>query len=156
MVNFMFNLFARIRFVNKHLSKLQEIYSSTQQLIGPKALLLMTLLSIISWYFECIAFYAVLVIFGADVSMMWCTFVYSFATIAGALSMLPGGLGVTEGSLTLFMVNYGIPEDISVIATFIIRIVTLWFAIILGIFALLNYQKKIGEVKLDNLNNSAE
>ena len=38
--------------------------------------------------------------------------------------MLPGGLGVTEASLTGLMVLMKIPKDISVVSTFIIRVAT--------------------------------
>ncbi len=155
-VFFILGLLGKIKSIKPHAEKLNQLYLSTQQLIGTKALLLMTFLSIISWYFECLAFYLVLVVFGVDTSIMWCTFVYSFATIAGALSMLPGGLGVTEGSLTIFMINSGVPEDVSVISTFIIRVVTLWFAIILGIISLVMYQRKIGKIDIEQIKKQSE
>ena len=55
--------------------------------------------------------------------------------------MLPGGLGATEASLTGLLVLLNIPKDISVASTFIIRVATLWFAVLLGIIAVYFYQK---------------
>ncbi|HMS34771.1 MAG TPA: lysylphosphatidylglycerol synthase domain-containing protein [Ignavibacteria bacterium] len=55
--------------------------------------------------------------------------------------MLPGGLGLTEASLTGLMVLLNIPKDISVASTFIIRIATLWFSVAVGIVSVYFYQR---------------
>jgi uncharacterized protein (TIRG00374 family) len=72
---------------------------------------------------------------------MSAVFIYGFSTIAGSIAMLPGGLGVTEASLTGLMILMKIPKDVSVAATFIIRVATLWFAVLIGIVAVYFYQK---------------
>jgi uncharacterized protein (TIRG00374 family) len=64
--------------------------------------------------------------------------------------MLPGGLGATEASLTGLLILLNIPKDISVASTFIIRVATLWFAVILGIIAVYFYQKH-SRKELENL-----
>ena len=56
--------------------------------------------------------------------------------------MLPGGLGATEASLTGLLLLLKIPKDISVASTIIIRVATLWFAVILGVFAVQILNKK--------------
>ncbi|OGK11410.1 MAG: hypothetical protein A2W80_05805 [Candidatus Riflebacteria bacterium GWC2_50_8] len=45
---------------------------------------------------------------------------------------MPGGLLVAEGTMGAFFVFAGIPDATAVSATFLIRAVTLWFAVILG------------------------
>ena len=66
--------------------------------------------------------------------------------------MLPGGLGVTEGSLTFLLVQKNIPKDIAVASTFVIRVATLWFAVLVGVFAVSIYQKRFGKITVDSLN----
>jgi uncharacterized protein (TIRG00374 family) len=66
--------------------------------------------------------------------------------------MLPGGLGVTEGSLTLMLVQKGLSENDAFAATFIVRAVTLWFAVLVGAISVLFYQKRFGKV-IDESNN---
>ena len=83
---------------------------------------------------------------------MWPIFVYAFSTIAGAITMLPAGLGVTEGSLTYLLITRGIAKDTAVASTFIIRVVTLWFAIAVGIISLSFYQKKTGFINIEQTN----
>jgi uncharacterized protein (TIRG00374 family) len=74
-------------------------------------------------------------------------FVYTLSTIIGSISMLPGGLGLTEIAFTFLMQSKGIPKDLSVASTMIIRVVTLWFAVIVGILFTLNYQKELKNIE---------
>ena len=94
-------------------------------------------------------FYIILINFKINFSIHLSTFIYAFSTIAGAVSMLPGGLGVTEGSLTFLIEAQNISKEIAVASTFIVRIVTLWFAVLVGIFSLVLYQIRIGKIKVD-------
>lgn len=145
------SVFEKIPFLKKHLHHIQTAYESSYKLLSFKPLIFMTLLSLVSWGFECIGYYLILINFGIDFGILWASFSYCFATIVGAISMLPGGLGVTEGSLTYFLVLKNIPKDISVTTTFIVRVVTLWFAVLVGIVAVSFYQKRFGKISLENI-----
>lgn len=139
---------SKISFLNKHLEKFINLFKSSEKLLSPKPLIKMIGLSIVSWGFECLAYFLILFSFNIDVSILWASFAYAFATIVGAVSMLPGGLGVTEGSLSYLVIAQGYSKDISFASTFIIRVVTLWFAVFIGIISVIVYQKKFGEIKL--------
>ena len=65
--------------------------------------------------------------------------------------MLPGGLGVTDGSLTLLIIKEGFAKELAVASTFIVRVVTLWFAVFVGIISVLMYQKRFGKIKVDSI-----
>jgi len=122
-----------------------------------KELIITVFLSIFAWFFECLGFYLVLNGFGIEnvvyVSIFVATFIYGFATIAGAVTMLPGGLGATDASITGLLILLQIPRNISVASTLIIRVATLWFAVIVGIIAIIIYQKishkKVSEISLE-------
>jgi uncharacterized protein (TIRG00374 family) len=63
--------------------------------------------------------------------------VFSLGSLAGALSFLPGGLGVAEGSMTgLIRVLGDVSKAGAVAATVLIRLATLWFAVALGLAGL--------------------
>jgi uncharacterized protein (TIRG00374 family) len=141
----------KISFFKKHLSKIHGAYESSYILLKVKPIILMTAVSLVSWFFECLGYYIVLINFGIKVSLMWTSFSYAFATIVGAISMLPGGLGVTEGSLTFLLIQRGISKDIAVASTFIIRVATLWFAVLVGVFAVTIYQKRYGKITIDSI-----
>lgn len=143
-------ILSKIKIVSKYLDNLQTAYSSSSKLLSVSPLISMTLLSAVSWGFECFGYYLVLTNFGLKIDVLWSFFGYSFATIVGAVSMLPGGLGVTEGSLTLMVIQKGLSENDALASTFIIRVVTLWFAVLVGAISILFYQKRFGKVVLES------
>ena len=149
----MLKLLEKNSFLNKHLEKIHNAYESSYQLLRPMPLFYMTLVSLISWSFECLSYYLILIIFKMDVSLMWSSFSYAFATMVGAMSMLPGGLGVTEGSLTFLGISKGFPKEVAVASTFIIRVVTLWFAVLVGIVSVSFYQHRFGKIYVESISN---
>ena len=148
------NQFERINFIKKYISHIHAAYESSYSLLRPKPLLFMTLLSFISWSLECLGYYLVLINFNVNLSYLWASFSYAFASIVGAISMLPGGLGLTEGSLTYLLIEKSYPKEIAVASTFIIRVATLWFAVLVGIISVSLYQLRFGKITAENLNNS--
>ncbi len=144
------NLFEKISFLEKYMHNIHTAYSSSYQLLKIKPLLLMTILSLIAWGFECLGYYFILLNFHIDFGLIWASFSYSFATIIGAISMLPGGLGVTEGSLTFMLIQENISKDVAVATTFIVRVVTLWFAVLVGIISVSFYQKRYGKLTIES------
>ncbi|HEX9253290.1 MAG TPA: lysylphosphatidylglycerol synthase transmembrane domain-containing protein [Ignavibacteriaceae bacterium] len=150
--NKIISLISNIGFISRHTLKITTAYESSSKLLSITPLLLMTLLSIVSWGFECFGYYLILTNFEIKIDVLWAFFSYSFATIVGALSMLPGGLGVTEGSLTLMLVQKGLSEHSAFAATFIVRAVTLWFAVLVGAISVLFYQKRFGKIVIESEN----
>lgn len=150
------SIFERIKFTEKHAEKLYTAYESTYNLIKLKPLLIVVGMSLIAWFFECLGFYIVLRVFTSvsniEVTVLTATFIYTFSTLVGAIAMLPGGLGVTEASLTGLLIFLKIPKDISVAATIIIRVATLWFAVIIGVIAVQIYGKYT-QISISELNN---
>ena len=146
-------LLEKNNFLSKHLEKIHNAYESSYQLLRPLPLFYMTLVSLISWSFECLSYYLILIIFKMDIGFLWSSFSYAFATIVGAVSMLPGGLGVTEGSLTFLGIHKGFPKEIAVASTFIVRVVTLWFAVLVGIIGVSFYQNRFGKISIESISN---
>jgi len=66
--------------------------------------------------------------------------IYALSMLAGALSFLPGGLGSAEAAMGGMLVLLGVPLPVAVVATLICRLATLWFAIGLGLLAMLVLQ----------------
>ena len=80
-------------------------------------------------------------VLGAEV--LWSSFVYSIAIIFGAITLLPGGIGTTEGSLTYLLSLQGISQYIALSSTILIRIVTLWFSVFIGFISYFIFLKRI-------------
>ncbi|MFZ0455797.1 MAG: lysylphosphatidylglycerol synthase transmembrane domain-containing protein [Ignavibacteriaceae bacterium] len=125
-------LLSGIKFLHKYLSKINVAYESFHSMLKGKSLFFMLFISLISWSFECLSFYIILKSSGLAISVLWAGFVYAFGTIIGSLTMLPGGVGVTDGSFVFLIVQKGFSKDAAIASTFIIRAVTLWFAVAVG------------------------
>jgi len=135
----------KIKLLSRFANKFQEAYESIYTLVRIKPLIIATFVSAVAWFCECLGLYVILRVYSTishiEVSLMSAVFIYGFSTIIGSIAMLPGGLGVTEASLTGLMVLMKIPKDVSVASTFIIRVATLWFAVLIGVIAVYFYQK---------------
>jgi uncharacterized protein (TIRG00374 family) len=119
-------LFARLRAALRHASRLAswQVYGGT------------LLLAVFGWLAEVIALDLLLTQLGAPISLAQAMFVFSFAMLAGAATMLPGGLGGTEVSMVGVLVAMGVDLEVAIAGTAVIRATTLWFAVALGFVAL--------------------
>ncbi|MEK6789636.1 MAG: lysylphosphatidylglycerol synthase transmembrane domain-containing protein [Pseudomonadota bacterium] len=94
-------------------------------------------LTLLAWLGEGVGAYLILHSLQADISLSFALFVYGFAMLVGALSFLPGGLGGTEATMTGLLVLQGMPLPQAIAATVIIRLATLWFAVLLGVISVM-------------------
>lgn len=135
----------RLPLLRKASLRLHEALASTQRLLTPGALLWTTFLSLIAWGGEGVGAWLIVEAFtGVEASLGEVAFIFSFATLAGAFSMLPGGLLATEGSMIgLFVGGFAIfgSTSMATAATLLIRFCTLWFAVLLGAIAFGSYQR---------------
>lgn len=131
----------RLSFAQRHMKSIRNLYESSYVMLQPKRLLFTTLISIVAWGCECLGFFLVFQGFGLGAGVLAACFIYAFSTIVGALSFLPGGIGFTESSMAALLLYFGIAKAQAATATIIIRGATLWFAVIIGIAALLLTQR---------------
>jgi len=127
--------------LNRHADTLRTLYQNSKALLGPKPLGVTTALSIMSWGLECIGMWVVLGGLGSDINLLAAAFVFATSSILGALSLLPGGLGVTEGSMTGMLLAFGADAATAASATVIIRATTLWFVAGLALLVYLSYRR---------------
>jgi uncharacterized protein (TIRG00374 family) len=115
---------------------LHETLAGLATLCRPVPLVLSTAIAIPAWACECVGFAVICNAFpGAHVDLGLAMVIYAGTTIAGALSFLPGGLGVTEGAMTLALVEGAakLERSTAVAATLLTRLATLWFAVVIGV-----------------------
>ena len=136
-------ILGRVPVLSRLAVPLARAYEGVRVLIAPANLLWAVVLGAGAWFAECLGFHLVVLGTGVDVGVIHATFIYSFATLFGAVTMLLGGLGPTEGSMSGLLVLEGMPLPDAVAATFVIRVCTLWFAVALGGGALLRYRNQL-------------
>jgi uncharacterized protein (TIRG00374 family) len=115
---------------------LSVLLIAARQCHTPRVLAIATALSLVAWGAEAFAFHLMLDWLGLQVDVAFAVFVYAAAMLAGALSFLPGGLGGAEATMVSLLLWLGQPQAPAVAATVLIRLTTLWFAVVLGLLAL--------------------
>ena len=120
-----------------------HFYEQTIFLLQFRFLTFSFFVSVASWLLECISLYLVIQAFSLDVSFLASILTFSLGTIAGALSMIPGGIGAAEGSLAGLLVYFGVDGSLAVTISLIIRFVTLWFGVILGMIVFIFNRKSL-------------
>lgn len=137
---------SHVPLIRRRVDTLDTMYRAARELLRWRRLMLIVCLSVCSWSLECVGLYLILVGLGLEPHsslLMVATFVLSTASIAGALSLLPGGLGAAEagiaGLLVLLRPDIGTPTAAT--ATLLIRLSTLWFGVLLGMVSLLGVQR---------------
>ncbi len=132
--------FARLRSLARSLS-----------LFTSAAVLLPTLsLGLLGWIAEGYAFWLLLDWFGANVPFWKAVGIFTLATLAGGLTGAPGGVGGAEAAMIALLSLEGIGPGLSVPATIIIRVTTLWFAIIIGLLIFPLAEKKSRKALLNS------
>ena len=126
----------RIPVVKKYVKYISNIYKSSRQLLTPKVLATSTIMSVVSWFFECLAFYILLQALGAPLPILTVTFIFSFSSIFGSIIFMPGGLGAAESSFVALLLFAGLTMPTASLATILIRLCTLFWGIFLGIVSL--------------------
>jgi len=131
------NFLNRIRFLKKYLEPLSSSHEILSAVLYNKKMFFLLLLSIFYWItIGCAAFF-VIEAFGFSVdSIVNIISTYSSSLIIGALSFIPGGIGIAEGSLIGLLTFQGIDVSEAVVIVVLIRIFTLWFSTITGFIAL--------------------
>ncbi len=143
---FVIEQLSRFAVVARRKAALLELQAALLQLVGPRSLLVGTLISVAAWFAECLAFHLVLGGAGIDFSLAQALFVYSLGTIAGAVTMLPGGLVATEASMVFVLVEVfgAATRPAAVTAVLVVRLCTLWFAVAVGLVALGMVKRHLG------------
>jgi len=123
---------------------------SAQVLLKPQILIVSLVIGLLAWGLEGTG----LMVIGAivpGVAMDWSTAlgIYAIAIIVGALSFLPGGLGSTEAVMVALLAAHGYALPDAILLTIVCRILTLWFAVVIGWLAVtvLRYFPQFGDAR---------
>jgi glycosyltransferase 2 family protein len=93
-------------------------------------------LGLVAWSAEGWGFGILLHALGHPLPLAAAISIYALSKLAGATTLMPGGLGGAETTMIVLLKLLGIPLRTAVVATLLIRLATLWFAELLGFLAL--------------------
>jgi uncharacterized protein (TIRG00374 family) len=126
-------------------ARLREAYDALYAMTRPVPLVLGTGLGVLAWGLEVLSLHVILLGLPTE-PLGWqaTTFAYSASTIAGAVAMMPGGLGVTEAGMTGLLQALGgetMTPSVATAATMLVRLATLWWAVVVGLVALFAFRR---------------
>lgn len=130
------------RKAGKYTEDFKIVHETFVKLMEPSGIIRMSIISAIAWFFECLGLYLVIMGFRQSMNITQSTFIFSFASLAGAISMVPGGLGVAEATISGLLQFFGTSPTISVAISMLVRFGTLWYGAILGLCVYFFFRRK--------------
>ncbi len=116
--------------------KLHNFFRVGRALFQFKPFAIGLLIALLAWLCEAYALHVIFQGLGVNLPLLTAFFVYGMATVIGALSMLPGGLGGFEASMLFLLKTLQVTNAVAVASTVLIRFCTLWTASLLGMIFL--------------------
>lgn len=110
-----------------------DIIEYTRSYSSRSDVLIIFSLSLLSWLMECIRLYLVFLAFGVHTSFFVIVIIFLLANFIGVISMLPGGLGSIEISLTTLFILFKIPAYLAGSIALMDRIISFWMINFLGL-----------------------
>ena len=127
----------KTKFFSKYSENISDSYEIVRNSTTPRILSISFGLSILYWIIISVAVHFILLSFGIEsISVLKTISIYSSSVIIGAISFIPGGLGITEGSLIGLFSLEGIDVSLALILSVMIRILTMWYSVSIGFICL--------------------
>ena len=113
----------------------------------PLDIILSLISGLLSWL--CLSFSFILLLneFHVLIPFHTAISIYPISTLAGAASMIPGGLGSTEATIVTLLIKNNLEISIATIIAIGIRFSTIWFAVVIGILMLIPLEIKLQKNK---------
>jgi uncharacterized protein (TIRG00374 family) len=136
----------RLPVVSRFAPQVGAFHGASNELLGLRPLLVASAISFCAWGLEILAVYLCVVGVGAGAHFLVVAFIFAGSSLAGAFFFTPGGLGVAEAGIAGGLRTLaGLPWSIAGALTILIRLATLWYAMLVGVVGLLVVRWVIGE-----------
>jgi len=132
-----FNRITKSKFFSKYIENISGFYETVQKSTNVRAATICILLALAYWFMVSAAAYYTLIAFDVNIlDYLKVLAIYSTSTLLGAISFIPGGVGITEGTLAGLFTLEGISISTALILSVMIRVLTLWYSVSVGFIAL--------------------
>ena len=125
------------KFMNKFIVPLSSSHENLSNIIYKKEMISFIFLSILYWVvIGCAAYFVLLGLDIDTIGLINTISSYSSSLIIGAISFIPGGVGIAEASLIGLFTLQGTELSEAIVVVVLIRLFTLWFSTVSGFIAL--------------------
>jgi len=112
--------------IERTLTRMREIP------LGPRSTVAVVATATTVWGCDCLCLVCSFRAVHAGIPWHAVVLAYGVAQVVGSLPIVPGGLGIVEGSLAVVLVAYGVGQVTAVSAALAFRLVNFWLAIAVG------------------------
>ena len=132
-----FKRITKLKFFSKYIENISESYKIVQKSTNVKVATVCILLAVTYWFIISAAAYYILIGFDINIlDYLKVLAIYVTSILLGAISFIPAGIGITEGTLAGLLTLEGIGVSAALILSVMIRILTLWYSVGVGFIAL--------------------
>lgn len=133
-------------------NKFAEFDQSLMSLLSAATFIYGWPISMCAWFFEALAIFFSFKALNIQLDFELTT-AFGFSSLMfGAISLVPGGAGVTELTFLQLLTSYGIPIAQAAAAVLLVRISSLWYSTLIGVVAarIILRQKKMANPSADS------
>lgn len=116
--------------------RLLSLFAHVAGALNPKSVAGYAFLGCVAWSAQGLGFFCIVSLFSQDMDVLKSISTYCAGLLVGAASLIPGGIGVTEASLSWLLQTQGLDQNSAILSALISRGCTLWLAVALGCCAL--------------------
>lgn len=128
----------KIKGIEKLILTLHDGFVGCRCWVNPIDIFVSIFLGACAWLLTSLSFVYLLNQLDIDIPLLASISIYPIAMLAGASSMIPGGIGSTEATIiALVSAAGGASLEVAALAAIGIRLATLWFAIIAGFLSVI-------------------
>jgi len=133
----MISLITKIKYLKKFQDGLIDSYDVLRSSRSKKIGIISSFLSVLYWMINGLIVYCILIALDiTNINFLIATSTNSLSVIIGALSFIPGGIGITESSMTGLFSLHGVEFNTGIILGVLIRFFTLWCSVFVGFICL--------------------
>ena len=127
----------KTKFFSKYSDNLSDSHTTIRNSTNPKLASISISLSLLYWLIISVAAYLTLLAFDINtIGILETIAIYTASVLIGVVTFIPGGVGITEGSLTGLFVLQGVDISVALVISVVIRILTLWYSVSIGFICL--------------------
>ena len=132
-----FERITKTKFFSKYIDNLSEFHAIFQKSTNVKIATICILLGVTYWFIISTAAYYILLAFDINVlDYLTVLAIYTTSILLGAISFIPAGIGITEGTIAGLLTLNGIDVSTALILSVMIRVLTLWYSVGVGFISL--------------------
>ena len=125
-----FERITKTKFFSKYIDNLSEFHAIFQKSTNVKIATICILLGVTYWFIISTAAYYILLAFDINVlDYLTVLAIYTTSILLGAISFIPAGIGITEGTIAGLLTLNGIDVSTALILSVMIRVLTLWYSV---------------------------